>query len=300
MNVSSRLTGYLVMLSAVLIWGGWIVLTRYAVLNKVAPDALSIMRFSVPAILLAPVLFRIGLWPKGKTIPFLICLFGLGTPYFYLLTHGTAYAPAADVGPLTPGTMPLLVALLSAIVLKEKFGTARAIGFALCAAGVVAIGGRSILVSASDVSFGHMLLLATAFAWASYTVAFRFVGVTAIEITALISFWSTLISVPLGWQPLVEAFQTVPLNQMLMHFFMQGFASGLVAIVFFSIGISRLGASRAAAFVALVPACATVIAIPVLHEIPDAASIFGVVTTGLGVLLASGVVTELLSKKPVE
>jgi drug/metabolite transporter (DMT)-like permease len=52
--------------------------------------------------------------------------------------------------------------------------------------------------------------------------------------------------------------------------------------------------------VALVPALATLIAIPLLKEIPDAASIFGVVTTGAGVLLASGVVNEFLPKKAVE
>lgn len=292
MSGSSRAFGYAAVISAVIIWGAWIALTRYAVLNKIAPDALSIMRFSIPAIALLPALFRVGLWPKGKTIPFLICLCGLGPPYFYLLAHGIAYAPAADVGPLVPGTMPLLVALLSVIVLKEKMGAARAIGFALCAAGVAAIGGRSILASASDVSYGHMLLLGTAFVWACYTVAFRFVGITGIEMTALISFWSTLASIPLGWQPLVESFQTVPLSQMLLHFFIQGFASGLIAIALYSTGIARLGASRAAAFVALVPALATVIAIPLLGEIPDLASIVGVVTTGLGVLLASGVLSR--------
>jgi drug/metabolite transporter (DMT)-like permease len=53
-------------------------------------------------------------------------------------------------------------------------------------------------------------------------------------------------------------------------------------------GIQRLGASKGAAFVALVPVVATILAIPLLGEWPDAASIVGVVTTSLGVLLASG------------
>jgi len=48
-----------------------------------------------------------------------------------------------------------------------------------------------------------------------------------------------------------------------------------------------------------VPAIATVIAIPLLKEIPDLASIIGVVTTGSGVVLASGIFSEL-AKKPVK
>lgn len=297
---NSRAFGYLAIISAVTIWGAWVALTRYAVIGSLTPAAVTLLRVGIPILVLAPVLFRIGIWPKGKTVPFLFCILGAGAPFLLIIGNGMRFAPTADVGPLVPGTMPLIVALLSVIIFKEKLGWARTIGFALCLAGVLTIAGRSILTASGDTSFGHLLLVTAAFCWACYTVAFRLVGVTAIEMAALVSFWSALVMLPFGLPPLIDAFHKGAHNDLIVQALIQGLGSGLIALVLYNIGIARLGASRAAAFVALVPALATVIAIPLLKETPDAASIFGVVTTGLGVLLASGVVSEWLSKKPVE
>ena len=297
---NSRALGYVAIISAVTIWGAWVALTRYAVIGSLTPASVTLLRVGIPALLLAPVLFRIGVWPKGKTVPFLFCMLGAGAPFLLIIGNGMRYAPTADVGPLVPGTMPLIVALLSVILFKEKLGWMRALGFALCLAGVLTIAGRSILTASGDTSFGHMLLITAAFCWACYTVAFRHVGVTAIEMAALVSFWSALVILPFGIPPLIDAFNNGAHNDLIVQALIQGIGSGLVALILYNIGIARLGASRAAAFVALVPALATLIAIPRLQEIPDLASIIGVVTTGAGVLLASGVLNELLAKKPVE
>lgn len=297
---NSRALGYGAVISAVTIWGAWIVLTRYAVTGSLTPAAVTLLRVGIPAALLSPVLFRIGIWPKGRTLPFLFCILGAGVPFLMIIANGMRYARAADVGPMVPGTMPLIVALLSVFLFKEKLGWMRALGFALCATGVVAIAGRSVMEANSSTSFGHMLLLTAAFCWACYTVAFRRVGVSAIEMAALVSFWSTLAILPFGVAPLIDAFNKGAGNDIVVQAAIQGIGSGLVALVLYNIGIARLGASSAAAFVAFVPALATLLAIPVLGEHPDLASIIGVVATGAGVLLASGVLNELLSKKPVE
>jgi drug/metabolite transporter (DMT)-like permease len=295
---NSRALGYVAIISAVTIWGAWVALTRYAVIGSLTPASVTLLRVGIPALLLAPVLFRVGLWPKGKTVPFLFCILGAGAPFLLIIGNGMRYAPTADVGPMVPGTMPLIVALLSVIIFKEKLGWMRAIGFALCAAGVLTIAGRSVLTSSGDTSFGHMLLITAAFCWACYTVAFRHVGVSAIEMAALVSFWSTLAILPFGVAPLIDAFNKGAHNDIIVQAIIQGLGSGLIALVLYNIGIARLGASRAAAFVALVPALATLIAIPLLKEIPDFASIVGVVATGAGVLLASGIFSS--AQKPVE
>jgi drug/metabolite transporter (DMT)-like permease len=305
-DARARLAGYAAVLTAVTIWGAWIALTRYAVIGALTPASVTLLRVGIPALVLLPVLFRIGVWPKGKTLPFLFCILGTGAPFLLIIGNGMRFAPTADVGPLVPGTMPLIVALLSAFLFKEKLGWMRALGFALCAVGVVAIAGRSFLAANTDTSFGHLLLIIAAACWAGYTVAFRFVGVSAIEMTALVSFWSTLAVLPFGVPPLIEAFNNGAQNQILIQALVQGVASGLIALILYNVGIVRLGASRAAAFVTLVPALATLIAIPLLNEVPDAASIVGVVATGLGVLLASGIFSDRraarsqLPKKSVE
>ncbi len=300
MSEGSRTAGYLAVLCAVLIWGAWIAFTRFAVIGNLTPASVALLRTGVPAIILAPFVVRAGFWPKGRTLPFLFCILGAGAPFLLIVGHGMRYAQTADVGSLVPGTMPLFVALLSVLLFKEKLGWTRTLGFMLCAAGIAAIGGRSILAAAGDTSFGHVLLLTGALFWACYVVAFRFIGFNAIQMVAVVSFWSGLALLPAGLPPLIDAASKGALNDVLVQVAIQGIGSGVIAYILYNIGIERLGASRAAAFVALVPALATLIAIPLLNEIPDAAAIFGVVTTGLGVLLASGVVNEFLSKKPVE
>ena len=53
--------------------------------------------------------------------------------------------------------------------------------------------------------------------------------------------------------------------------------------------MARLGASQAAAFSALAPVLAAVIAVPVLGEVPDGPAMVGILATSFGVALASGV-----------
>lgn len=297
MSGRSLTPGYLAVLCAVIIWGAWVAFTRLAVIGNLTPASVALLRTAVPAIILAPFVFRAGFWPKGRTLPFLFCILGAGAPFLLIVGHGMRYAQTADVGSLVPGTMPLLVALLSVLLFREKLGWTRTLGFALCAAGVAAIGGRSILAAAGDATFGHMLLLAGALFWACYGIAFRFVGLSAIQMVALVSFWSGLVLLPAGLPPLIHAASNGAHYEVLVQVAIQGIGSGVIAYILFNIGIERLGASRAAAFVALVPALATLIAIPLLNEVPDAPAIFGVVATGFGVLLASGVVNEFLSKR---
>jgi len=138
---------------------------------------------------------------------------------------------------------------------------------------------------------GHALLLLAAFNYAIYTLAFRRSGLTPIEATGVIAFWSLLMILPFGVPPTIELIQTGHLYEIVFQIVLQGVLSGIIALVAFNTGIERLGASKGAAFVALVPVVATLLAIPILGEWPDLAAIVGVVTTSLGVLLASGALT---------
>ena len=272
----------------VLIWGGWIAGTRHAVTHTLDPAALGFLRFAIPALVFVPVLWRSGLLPRGKLAALAICFVGAGAPFFLMASNGMRFAPAADVGPLLPGTMPLIVALASALLFGEAMGRLRWLGFVLVAAGIAAIGGRSLLAATDRASIGHAFFLCGATVWAAYTIAFRRSGMSATEGVALVAFWSAVVLAPFGVPSLAAAVQEGHARDVAMQAVIQGLLSGVVAFVAFNIAIARIGASKAAAFVAFVPACAALIAIPVLDEWPDLASWFGIAVTGAGVVLASG------------
>jgi drug/metabolite transporter (DMT)-like permease len=65
---------------------------------------------------------------------------------------------------------------------------------------------------------------------------------------------------------------------------LQGLMSGVVAVILYGIAIQRLGVAGGSAFIALVPAGAALLAIPMLGEYPTASDVIGMAITAMGVL----------------
>lgn len=287
-SLGNRLIGIACALLAVSIWGTWIVSTRHAVQGHLSPAAIGWLRFIAPVIVLAPAWWRIGFWPRHGLVPFIFCFMGSGAIFFLIIAQGMKFIPAADVGPLLPGTMPLIVAIISVVFFRERLGMVRAMGFACIALGVITLGGRGLLQPEEGAWRGHLMVLCGALMWAGYTLGFRRTGMKPTEIVGLVGLWSIIILTPFGLPDVVSAVQEGYGREVLVQFVIQGIGSGIVALLAFGIAIERLGSSRAAAFTGLVPALAAAIAVPVLGEHPDAAAVVGVVATGVGVTLASG------------
>jgi drug/metabolite transporter (DMT)-like permease len=207
-----------------------------------------------------------------------------------IVATGFRFAPAADIGPLLPGTMPLFTALLVVLIERERMGPVRLTGYALIVAGILAIAGRGVLDLASGAWRGHVLVLCGALLWAVYTLAFRRSRLGAFEAAALIGVWSTFLLLPLGAPPLVEAWQAGHGWEIAAQAVLQGVLSGILGLVGYGIAVNRIGSSQAAAFAALAPGMAALFAIPVLGEIPDTAAVLGIAATSIGVVLASGVI----------
>ncbi|WP_081852964.1 DMT family transporter [Bosea sp. 117] len=284
----NRLIGAACALLAIGIWGGWIVSTRHAVAGHMSPATVGFLRFVVPALVLAPAWWRVGIWPRRALIPYLLCFMGSGALFFLLVGNAMRFVPAADVGPLLPGTMPLVVALISVVVYRERLGRWRWLGFALIALGGLALGGRGLLAHADGAWRGHILLVTCAVLWAGYTLAFRRTGMSATELTGLIGLWSAVLLAPVGLPGAIAAVEAGHGLEIAQLVLVQGLGSGVIALIAFGTAIARLGSSRAAAFTGLVPALAATLAVPLLGEHPDAAAMFGIAATGCGVVLASG------------
>lgn len=288
---NNRLTGFAAGLSYALIWSSWLVMTRLGVTTTLTAGDVATLRFAVPAILLAPMLtgrarHAIAAAP-WKTL--VIMAIGAGAPMFLLAAYGMRYAPAAHAGALLPGSMPLFVAILSLLVLREGMGGLRALGFGLIFAGDLFIGGYNALVSTDGSWRGHLMFLSGAFLWATYTLAFRRSGLTPWQGALWANGASFLVFVPLhllfGDSRLAEA----PVQDIVLQIIFQGGASGFAGMALYGLAVSRLGASRGSAFTSLTPVGATLLAIPILGEIPDLVSVAGIFCVAFGVAMASGV-----------
>lgn len=284
--------GWLAALGTVTIWALWAVATRHAVTHDLPPAAVGLLRFGVPALVLAPVAWRIGVFPKGLGLLKGLCLLGSGAPFFLIVALGMQFAPAAEIGPLLPGTMPFFVALIGWLVFGERLGPMRILGFALILIGIAGIGGYGVLYAGNGAWRGHLLLLAGAGLWGIYTHAYRRSGLSAVQAAALIALWSFLILLPFGVPSMIGALGKGLSEAVLLQAVLQGLVAGVAGIVLYGMAIDRLGASRAAAVSPLSIVLAALLAIPILNEIPSPAAWIGIILATSGVVLASGIVNR--------
>lgn len=285
---TSTTAGYIGGTVTVLIWASWILATRHSAATPLGTIDIGLIRYGVPAIVLAPVWWRMGLLPKGVPLHLLAFMVaGSGALFFQLTTFAIHATPAASAGTLLGGSMPLAAALIGVFIFKERPDASRWLGLAAILAGVgILLFGR--LSSAGIPWTSFVLLPSAALLWASYTHAFKRSGLTAIEAGAVIALWSFVIHIGLA---LVygTALGITPANEIALQVMSQGVLSGLTAMVAYGTAVRALGGTQAAAFTALTPVLATLGGAMLLGEEIGMFEISAAVITGLGVGLSTGI-----------
>ena len=150
--------GYACITAAVLIWAWWIVATRLAVLQGIAPLDLSLLRYGVPALVLLPWWWRQGLLPEGVPRWALAMMMGWGAPFVILMALAMETAPVAHAAAIVPCVMPVFAAALARAMFGQRLGRAQVLGFAAIGSGALLVIGP--LVAAGDgAALGGIALL---------------------------------------------------------------------------------------------------------------------------------------------
>ena len=79
-----------------------------------------------------------------------------------------------------------------------------------------------------------------------------------------------------------------PLSDIALQAIVQGFLTGIVALLLYGRMVSILGATSGAAFLALTPAMTALMGIPILGELPSAIDWMAIVVISIGVYVVSG------------
>lgn len=260
----SRLLGFAMGVAAALIGGGWQVATRIATTAaRAAPEDLVILRYGIPALLLSPILWRMGVVPKWVRRRSLVLMwFGAGLPFGLLAIAGTRLAPTTHMGVLMAGASPLIAAALSFLLWRERVSGLRALGLLLMTLAVALLAAKSLFAWSGETWQGDLLFLAAATLWAIYALAFRRVGLTPWQAAAIVNGWSAL--AVLVWMVIRSlrgdefGLSTLPLADLAWQALWQGLLAGVLGLWTYSVAISRLGPAQAAAFGALAPAVSAV------------------------------------------
>lgn len=283
--------GYVAALATVVLSVGWQLATRAGVTTTLTPTDLALFRYAMPAIILAPIWWRYGVLPKSvRPHHLLLMLLGAGLPFGLVSSVGAQFAPAAHMGTLLPGTIPLFVALLSVMILKETFAPGRILGLVLIVSGIAAMGGYAIATAETGMWRGDLLFLTASLLWSIYTIAFRKSGMSPWHSAAVISFWSSVLVIPLWYVADTGHLIAAPIGDIAFQALWQGLLAGVGGSGCFALAVKNIGPSRAAASVALIPACAALGGFVFLGERVDSFTLAGIAAATLGVVFATGVI----------
>jgi drug/metabolite transporter (DMT)-like permease len=213
---------------------------------------------------------------------------GAGAPVVLLSNAGLLFAPAAHAGALFPGVMPLMVAILAAVLLQEAFTAAKRLGFAVILTGVVGIvwGAGGTLGSTQNI--GHALFLGAALVTAGYTVAMRRAHLDGLHAAAIGAVSALVLYLPIYAAVAGASLFAAPLADIALQAFVQGFLTAVVSLIFYGRAVAILGASRGAAFAALCPALTALLGIQVLGEWPTPIDWVSIGLISSGVYVVSG------------
>jgi len=264
---------YLMLLAAVLLWGGNWVAAKLAV-GAVPPITLATLRYAVAAPLLLLWLARQGPLPRVERrdlLPLLALgvLYGVASNLLFLV--GLQFAPSVDGAILYPGFQPVFAALIAVVLLGELLRGRQLFGFAVALAGLVLVvgGGQASASGGQARLLGDLMFLAGAIIWAYTNVLARLISrrLSPMAVTT----YSALICLPLllllsllledGWARLPSALPWAWPSLGYMALVSTG-----PPTLFFYTGIRRLGVARASAFSYLIPVSGVAFTVLLLGE----------------------------------
>lgn len=278
--------GLLAWVATAVIVTTWQLVTRWGVTTSLTPIDLALFRYGIPGAILALLLWTRGTYAHGQPrwVTALI-VFGGGLPFGLLGMIGAQFAPAAHMGALLPGSMPLFVSLAAAVMLGERYDRRKLVGLSLIVIAAFLVTSSSIVTDLGGTTIlGDLLFLAAGVSWAVYTVAFRRSGLDAWHGAAIICGWSTLVIVPIWLASTASGLATAPAQDVVIQIAVQGFLAGLFGMFIFGVAVSHLGPTATALSGSVVPAATALGGWLFLDERLGAFSVVGIAVMIVGLI----------------
>ncbi len=291
-------TGLLWGLLAASIWASYSVLARLGVKAGLSPADLTLLRFLPGALLMAPFMWRWGWrdlagigWRRGLALALLA-----GPGFSLLFMTGFSLAPLAHGAVIAPACQMLAGLVLSAWLVNQPMTRESVAGAGFVLLGLVFMGGDSLLHGEGGLTLvGDALFAAAGFCWGLFGALSRRWHVDPLRVTGVVAVLSFVLFAP-GYFAVADLGRLAGAGagMLAMQLLAQGVGAGLVAMLAFSRAAALLGSGRAGFFGALVPGAASLLAIPVLGEVPTMLQVAGIVAVVAGLLIAFGAVRYLI------
>lgn len=290
--------GYLYAVITLLIWSGFVVVSRQGSNGVLNPFDIAALRIATAALVLSPWwiprLFNPAL-RKLKVYQSLTFALIAGILYPVTAYTGFVYAPASHGAVLISGMLPFFTAFLAFFMLGERPNMMRSVGLILILSGVCTLFGANLMgaspmavsTDAGKVLRGDIILLTASLLWSLFTVLLKRWQVRAFDVTLGVSAVSALIYLPIYLLFLPKHIAIAPIEQVGLQAFFQGFLVVCCAMWTYAKAAEILGAVKVVILMSAVPVVGTLLAVPVLGEVLTPAILVGAGITFLGALIGA-------------
>ena len=279
---------YAKLLATALLWGATWIAARVAV-SEASPLAVASWRFLLAALVLGTLLVIREGWPRWSLDEWLtLAALGASGIFFYnvCFLYGMTMIQAGR-GALVVALTPALIAASDWLLFNAPMSPGKAGGIGLAAFGCVLVvtNGDPYRLFAGEVGLGEWLIVGCAALWAIYTFVgrrgTRSLSPLAMTFGASVTGWLMLTLAAL-LQGSLFAMATTTWRGWSAIVFLGLFGTAL-AFPWYAEAVRRIGATRSAAFINLVPVSAVILGALVLGERLDVAVLAG------GALVITGV-----------
>ncbi|MCP5367572.1 MAG: DMT family transporter [Hyphomicrobiales bacterium] len=282
---NSLLIGVLSGLTVVAVWSGFIVLSRAGVTGGLTPYDLTALRFGVVGAVMIPT--TLAWWPRNLSLAkaLLLGATGPGVIYSLFAYSGLERAPAAYAGVFSNGMLPIFTATFAYFLVGHRLGPRGMFGIVVILAGCALLGLFDVEHVGDRALSGALLLLCSAAVLSAYMVGVRMWSLAPRQALAVISLPNAIVFLPLWYFFLPSTMAQADMGDIVLQGLFQGLGPSFAAVIAFALAIRNLGPTPTAGISALVPAAATLLAIPVLGEWPSPVQWAGVAVVSVGLAL---------------
>lgn len=301
----TRLTASFYALLSVSFWGVSFVSAK-AVLGKLDPYSLLVLRFGIGALFLLIILLinRSRLRISVGYIPHLVVLGILGVFIHQVLQATSLLTINASSAGWLISFSPIFTVLLSVLFLHEKMDVKKALGMLVAITGVFIVtttrSGHSFEFA---LNIGFILMILSTLNWAVYSILLKKLQIPypALVVTFYMSLIGFILTLPFmvrnkGWESIPLLTQTEWAHLLFLGIFVSG-----IGYWYWGKALEVLDASRVSIFIYLEPLVTLIAAIILLHEKFILISAAGGIIIMIGVAIVNGgfarIVARVIFKK---
>lgn len=290
--LTDKQAGYLCAVLAVLIWSGFILVSRQGGISALTAYDVIAIRYSVCSLVLLPLWwkFRFKLWQPKLIISSLV-----GALLYALFAfNGFESTPASHSAVLLPGLMPIAISLMSIPLLGSDIPKQKWLGLSIITFGVLLLFWQAWQTTDTQtgLQLGHGLIVAAGLCWALYSVLLSKWQITPWQATVSLALITFCLYMPIYvlWLPSeIHYPQLTPTlwQEIALQAVYQGILATIIQMLLYVRAVQTIGAQSMGAMMALVPILAGLAATVMFNEplTPLLAAAF--ITVSLGVWITN-------------